>query len=99
MGVEPTNACDDLGSYGWLNLYAGLRDPDGAWELNFYAKNVFDTVKVTRFDPPASTSYQELAPPTFQSTVGKSFTSTYSIIQITPPREFGISLRLSFGSR
>ncbi|MCB2074680.1 MAG: TonB-dependent receptor [Novosphingobium sp.] len=97
--VEPTNAFDDLGSYGLLNLYAGLRDPDGAWELNFYAKNVFDTVKVTRFDPPASTSYQELAPPTFQSTVGKSFTSTYSIIQITPPREFGISLRLSFGSR
>jgi len=97
--VEPTNAFDDLGAYGLLNLYAGLRDPEGSWELSFYAKNVFDTVKATKFDPPATTSYQELAPPTFQTTVGKSFTSTYSVIETTTPREFGVSLRIALGSR
>lgn len=97
--VEPTNSFDDLGSYGLLNLYAGLRDPDGSWELNFFAKNVFNTVRATQFDPPASTSYQELAPPTFQTTVGKSFTSTYSPIQTTAPREFGVTLRFALGSR
>ncbi|MCB2076166.1 MAG: TonB-dependent receptor, partial [Novosphingobium sp.] len=97
--VDPTTSFDDLGSYGLLNLYAGMRDPDGAWELNFFAKNVFDTIKATQFDPPASTSYQELAPPTFQTTVGKSATSPYSIIQTNAPREFGVSLRLALGSR
>ncbi|MFM6831430.1 MAG: TonB-dependent receptor [Novosphingobium sp.] len=97
--VEPTNSFDNMGSYGLLNLYAGLRDPDGSWELNLFAKNVFNTVKATQFDPPASTSYQELAPPTFQTTVGKSFTSTYSPIATTAPREFGVSLRFALGSR
>lgn len=97
--VEPTNSFDDLGSYGLLNLFAGLREPTGAWELNFFAKNVFNTIKATKFDPPATTSYQELAPPTFQTTVGKSFTSTYSTIQTNAPREFGVSLRLAIGSR
>ena len=97
--VEPTNAFDDLGSYGLLNLYAGIRDPDGAWEVNLFAKNVFNTIKTTRFDPPASTSYQELAPPTFRTTVGKSFTSTYSQIQTTAPRELGITVRFALGSR
>ena len=97
--IEPTNSFDDLGSYGLLNLYAGLRDPDGGWEVNLFAKNVLNTVRATQFDPPASTSYQELAPPTFRTTVGKSFTSTYSQIQTTAPREFGVSLRFALGSR
>ncbi|RYE40850.1 MAG: TonB-dependent receptor [Hyphomicrobiales bacterium] len=97
--VEPTNSFDDLGSYGLLNLYAGLRDPEGSWELNFYAKNVFDTVKTTRFNPPASTSYQELTLLPSPPTVGKSFTGTYSVIQTSPPREFGVNLRFALGSR
>lgn len=96
--VEPTNSFDDLGSYGLLNLYAGVRDSEGAWELNFFAKNVFDTVKTTRFDPPATTSYQRLNN-NFQGTTGQSFTSTYSVIQTTPPRELGVSLRIAIGSR
>jgi iron complex outermembrane recepter protein len=97
--VEPTNSFDDLGSYGLLNLFAGLRDSEGAWELTLYGKNVANTIKATRFDPPATTSFQELAPPTFQTTVGRSFTSTYSAINTTAPREFGINLRVAFGSR
>lgn len=96
---EPNNAFDDLDAYGLLNLYAGLRNPDGGWELNLYAKNVFNTIKATRFDPPASTSYQELAPPTFRTTVGKAFNSTYSNVQINAARELGISLRFAIGSR
>jgi iron complex outermembrane receptor protein len=97
--IEPNNAFDDLGSYGLLNLFAGIRDPEGSWELNLFAKNVLNTIKATRFDPPASTSYQELQPPTFRTTVGRSFTSTYSTIQTNSPREFGVSLRFAIGSR
>lgn len=97
--VEPTNAFDNLGAYGLLNLFAGMRDKDGSWELTLYGKNVANTIKATRFDPPATTSYQELAPPTFRTTVGKSFTSPYSLINTTAPREFGINLRFALGSR
>ena len=96
---DPTNSIDDQSGYGLLNLYAGLRAPDGGWEVNFFAKNVFDTVRTTRFGSPAVTSYQELAPPTFMSTVGKAFTSTYSVIETTPPQEFGVNIRIAFGSR
>ncbi|MCB2078222.1 MAG: TonB-dependent receptor, partial [Novosphingobium sp.] len=97
---EPTNAFDDVDSYGLLNLFAGLRGSEGEWELNFFAKNVFDVVKATTFNPPATTSYQELTLASgLRGTQGKSFTSPYSVITTTPPREFGINLRLSFGSR
>jgi len=96
---DPTLAFDNIGGYGLLNLYAGVRAPDGAWELMFFAKNVTNNASYTQFGSPASTSYQELAPPTFQTTVGKAFTSTYSQIAISPPREFGVNLKIAFGSR
>jgi iron complex outermembrane receptor protein len=96
--VEPTNSFDDLKSYGLVNLFAGLRDNDGGWELNVYGKNIFNTIKATQFNPPATTSFQRLNN-NFQGTTAGTFTSTYSQIQTTAPREFGLSLRLSFGSR
>lgn len=95
--VEPTSTFDDLGAYGLLNLYAGLRDSDGDWEFNIYAKNVFNTIKATRFDPPASTSFQRLNA-SFQAS-GQSATSSYSVIQTTAPRELGINFRVALGSR
>lgn len=94
---DPTNAFDDVGAYGLLNVFAGIRDPEGAWELNLFAKNVFNTVKTLR-NVPAVTTFQELTfgnPPT----VGGSFTSPYSQINTTPPRQFGLNARFAFGSR
>ncbi len=94
---DPTNAFDDVGTYGLLNLFAGFRDPKGAWEVNFYAKNVFNTIKVLS-NSPAVTNFQELTfgnPPT----VGKSYTSPYARISTTPPRQFGLNVRFAFGSR
>ena len=97
--VEPTNAFDDLNGYGLLNLFVGFRDEDAGWEITFYGKNVTNTVEATRFDPPAVTSYQALQPPTFQTTAGATSTSTYSNINTTAPREFGINLRFALGSK
>lgn len=94
---DPTNAFDDVDAYGLLNVFAGVRDPEGAWEVNFFAKNVLNTTKVLSYSP-AVTSFQELTfgnPPT----VGKSFTSPYARISTTPPREFGLNVRFAFGSR
>ena len=96
---DPSNAFDNLGSYGLLDMFMGIRDPDGAWEVNFFAKNLFNTTKATSFGTPATTSFQELQPPTFTTTAGATGTSTYSLITATRPREFGVNLRFAFGSR
>ncbi len=97
--VDPSQAFDDLGAYGLLNLFGGLRASDGSWELNVFARNVFNTVRATRFTTPQASSYQELQPPTFRTTAGKSFTSTYSQVTTNLPREVGVNLRVSLGSR
>lgn len=96
---DPANAFDSVSSHGLLNLFAGLRDPGGAWEVNFFAKNVFNTVKVLTNDGAAVTGYQALQPPTFRTTAGASATSPYAIIRTTAPREFGLNVRFAFGSR
>ena len=90
---------DDLGGYGLLNMFVGVRDPDGKWELNLFARNLFNTIRATRFTAPQSTSFQELQPPTFRTTAGRTFTSTYSQVVTNSPQEFGINLRFAFGSR
>jgi iron complex outermembrane receptor protein len=97
--VDPTLSFDDLDSYGLFNLFGGLRASDGSWEVNLFARNLFNTVKATRFTVPQATSFQELQPPTFRTTAGTSFTSTYSQVTTNLPREFGINLRFAFGSR
>ena len=95
---DPAQTFDDVGAYGLLNLFGGLRASDGAWELNVFARNVFNTVRATRFTSPQATSYQELNPAT-RTTTGKSFTSTYSQVTTNQPREVGVNLRIAVGSR
>jgi iron complex outermembrane recepter protein len=58
---DPSNPFDDVKSYGLLNLYAGIRDPNGAWEIGAFAKNVFDVFRRVGVDPaPQNVSYQQL---------------------------------------
>jgi len=96
---DPTLSFDSVDSFGLLNLFAGIRDPRGAWEVNVFAKNVLNTNKATLINAPAVSGYQVLQPPTYRTTRGDSTTSTYSIINSTPPREFGINIRYAFGAR
>lgn len=84
------NQFDQTKSYALVNLYAGLRDPDGAWDVTLFAKNLTDTRRVT-----ARTGVA-------QSTVlgGRAVDSTqYVGINVTEPRQFGVSARIAFGSR
>lgn len=92
--VDPTNIFDDVDSYGLVNLYAGVRDPNGAWEISLFAKNLFDTTKTLTRTDPLFTSYTD--PVTRTSS---TFTSTYTGVTTTAPREFGINIRYAFGSR
>lgn len=90
---DPTNAVDDIKAYGIVNLFAGIRDPEGAWELGLYGKNLFDVLRVTtRTSNPLVASYRTPAG-------GAVAASTYRGITINDPREFGVNLRVAFGSR
>ncbi|WP_165190541.1 TonB-dependent receptor [Caulobacter soli] len=103
---DPTNTFDDVKGYALANLYAGLRAPDRAWEVTLYAKNLFDTTKVLSRTNPLSTSYQQLpgaiiggVPTITGRPAAVTDTSTYTGITTTPPREFGVTLRVALGSR
>ncbi len=91
---DPENNFDNVGAYGLLNLYAGVRAPDGAWEVAFYGKNIANTTRLTSRESSAiNVSPIELAGPS------TSLTSRYTNVTVTPAREFGINLRFALGSR
>ena len=104
--TDPTNPYDDVGDYALVNLYAGIRDPKGMWEVSLYAKNLFEVEKALSRTSPLSSSYQQLGfggfgptGPVFTGPTSATATSTYTGITMTPPREFGINIRYAFGSR
>jgi len=75
--------------YALVDLYAGLTGQKGAWDIGFYAKNVFDKqVELSRITP-VNTIYGPwaVAP------------AGYDSIRLSSPREIGVSLRYAFGSR
>ncbi|TYC89608.1 TonB-dependent receptor [Novosphingobium sp. BW1] len=105
-GGDPTNAWDSVKQYGLFNVFTGIRDPQGAWEVTLFAKNLFEMERVTERSLPLSSQYQTLplqgfgpTGPIFGSPQNASFTSTYTNIRMTPPREFGINIRFTFGAR
>lgn len=88
---QTTNPLDSVKAYALLNMYAGLRDPDGAWEVSVFAKNLTNTHRVlTRSGTTETTSL---------TGSGVSLVSDYYRITTTTPREFGVNLRVAFGSR
>jgi iron complex outermembrane receptor protein len=105
---DPVNTFDDVKSYGILNLFAGVRDADGRWEVGLYGKNVTNTFRVlTRSNGLATTPLRGGVPlggPVTSS--GPLSTTNYFAgpngqggLTVTEPREFGINLRLAIGSR
>ncbi|MBB5686763.1 TonB-dependent receptor [Sphingobium boeckii] len=105
---DPGNNFDDVGAYSLLNLYTGIRDPDGAWEVSLFAKNLLNTTKVLSRTTPLFTAYQQLGfagqfdgngRPVFTGPTAGTTTSTYTGGTLTPPREFGLNVRFFFGSR
>jgi iron complex outermembrane receptor protein len=86
---DPISTIDDVKSYGILNVFAGLRHPDGRWDLSAYAKNITNSFRVLTNDGLRTTSVGE-------QTLG--YTNYYGITS-TMPREFGVNLRVAFGSR
>lgn len=93
--VDPVNVYDDVGSYGLVNLFTGIRDAKGAWEVSLFAKNLLDTNKTLTRSDPLFTSYRNVA----AGGAATTYTSTYTGVTTTAPREFGINVRYAFGGR
>lgn len=90
---DPLNPADQVSSYGLLNLYAGIRDASGDWEISLYAKNLTDTFRVLsresgRFTPQFGIVGTAPVAPEYRR-----------VLSVTSPREFGLSVRYAFGSR
>lgn len=102
---DPTSSIDDVSDYGLLNLYLGIRDPDGGWEVSLYGKNVLDTTKVLSRGDLATSNYQQLSlvgfdanGPILEANSAQAV-SPYRTISTNAPQEFGLTVRFSFGSR
>ncbi len=85
------NAGYTVPNYGLLNVFAGVRSPDGAWDLNVFARNLTKTGVETSRDVDYTTPAGGVA--TFFGQSGYRWTS------YTSPREIGVSLRYAFGAR
>jgi iron complex outermembrane receptor protein len=78
-------------AYGLLNLYLGIRSPDGHWEVNGFAKNLLNTQKIL---------FEGLTPVGTGSTATALFgPSGYTAVSLTPRQQFGVTVTYAFGSR
>ena len=86
---ETLNPFDSVKAYALLNVFAGVRGDDDAWEIGAYVKNLANTHRVlTREGTRLSTTISNV-----------SFPNDYYNVTTNVPREFGISARFAFGSR
>ncbi|CAN7515470.1 TonB-dependent receptor [Phenylobacterium sp. LjRoot225] len=96
---DPSNAVDDYKGYALLNIFLGVRDHGGAWEVSLYGKNITKTERVlSRSSTPLTTPFNILG-------ASNTGVTTYSGglapagLSMTAPREFGLNVRYAFGSR
>jgi iron complex outermembrane recepter protein len=76
-------------SYAIVDLFAGIAGEESAWDVGFYAKNVFNKeVELSRVTPLNNIYAPYAAAP-----------GGYDQIRLSPPREIGIQARFAFGSR
>lgn len=95
-GNDPANPYDNIRANSTLNLYLGVRDHDGAWDVSLFGKNVLNNQTVTSVsNGPLVTNYRNAAAGFAASTAS----STYAGINMVAPREFGITARFALGSR
>lgn len=99
---DPSNTFDNTDGYAMLNLFAGVRDPEGRWEVALFAKNIFDEQVVLNSGAASrSTNLTTLMFGPGGMPIGSAnsqFTGPYSTVEVLAPREIGVSVRVGFGS-
>ncbi|WP_268739753.1 TonB-dependent receptor [Novosphingobium organovorum] len=93
MNYYPKNPRANVGytapNYALVNLYTGIRDQDGRWDIGLFARNLTNaTIRLSR-DPSLITS-------SFDKVFGSS---GYRFVRYTMPREVGLTVRYRFGDR
>jgi iron complex outermembrane receptor protein len=80
-------------AYTLVDLFAGVRDASGTWEIGAYVKNAFNKkVELTR------TVITSNLLPASGTTAAQFGQSGYFWVSATIPREIGVQLRYAFGS-
>jgi iron complex outermembrane recepter protein len=82
-----------IDKYSLLNAFAGIRSPDGDWEVSLFANNLLNTKQVLSINPVVPVSSGNVAGVFGRPAAG------YQQIAYTPRREFGLQVRYAFGSR
>ena len=90
--AEPDFTVD---SYSQMNLYLGVRSHDGAWEASIFAKNAFNTQRVTDLGTNQLNTNGSLGT-AFPSLVHNT---GYFATTVTPERQVGVNVHYAFGSR
>jgi iron complex outermembrane receptor protein len=91
--AEPNFTVD---KYALVNVYAGVRSHDGAWEASLFVRNAFDVTKATDISTVQANLGQSL-PGGFATTVNHP-TGYFETIT-TNPREVGINVHYAWGGR
>ena len=80
-----------------LNLYAGVRNEDQGWDLSVFAKNLIDIQRVTNITQADYQQATSVLTPAFALAAGRAFDSGYRPVNVSLPREIGVTLRYRFG--
>ncbi|MCB2074386.1 MAG: TonB-dependent receptor [Novosphingobium sp.] len=83
-----------IDKYAQLNMYLGIRDPKGGWEVSLFANNLLNEQQILSFNAVAPVSAGGVA-----NLFPQDGASGYNQVSVTPRREFGLVMRYSFGSR
>jgi iron complex outermembrane receptor protein len=75
-----------------LNMFAGVRSSDGTWSITVFARNIFDTQRITGISQ--NNSVQSTTSVAGGS--GAPFDSGYRQVSVTQPREWGATLQYRF---
>ena len=70
-----------------INLFAGVRSNDGDWTVTMFAKNLLNQKRITNIS---------LGTQTIAATIDGAFDSGYRTVNVTTPREFGLTLSYNF---
>lgn len=77
---------NDTASYGVFNLFTGIRNPNGDWEISVWSKNLFDKKATLALGGEAS----------FTDVIGNTTMSGYQSVQTIPRREIGVTGKYNF---
>jgi iron complex outermembrane receptor protein len=84
-----------------VNLYAGVRGPEGKWELSAFARNLLNQQRITNISGSIGSQQTIVGnliatPPFFVTSPGTPLSSGYRTVVTQTPREVGVSLTYRF---